>query len=79
MTRRRPPAGYAQDALLDVPRRQAVHISAGGHCVACGVSLVALAAWDDCFCCPGWVEPAPSGALLDAVEPAADTSLAEAA
>jgi hypothetical protein len=67
-------------ALFDVPRRQAVHIGTR-HCLVCKVSLVVLAAWDDCWCCPGWVEPAPPWALLTAVaEPeAAETGQREAA
>lgn len=78
MTRRRAP-GRGQAALFGPPARQPVHIWLRGLCVACRVSEVALAAWDWCFCCPGWVEPAPPWALLTADQEPAPVELREAA
>jgi hypothetical protein len=38
-------------------------------CVMCKVLLRIAAVWADCDCCPGWVEPVPSGVSLDGPEP----------
>jgi hypothetical protein len=77
MSRRTP--GPGQVPLFDLPRRQAVHIGVS-TCLVCKVSLAVLAGWDDCWCCPGWVEPAPPWALLTAVaDPAGAAGALEAA
>ena len=47
---------------------QPVHLGARGHCLMCKASLAATSAWDDCWACPGWVEPAPPWAVLGVVE-----------